>query len=89
MEQDICPNAFNPIWLTFSPRDARSAKHGIATVSRPSVRPIRSSETQHRQSSPRETPQNSDGIGVGCCFQQSNCNISETGQDRTKVIIDD
>jgi len=26
---------------------------------------------------------------VGCCFQQKTCNISETGQDRTKVTTDD
>jgi len=24
---------------------------------------------------------------VGCCFQQKTCHISETGQDRTKVIL--
>jgi len=26
---------------------------------------------------------------VGCRFQQKTCNISETGQDRTKVTIND
>ena len=29
--------------------------------------------------------QNSGGIGVGCCFQQKTCNVSETEQDRMKV----
>jgi len=30
------------------------------------------------------------GWGIwGCCSQQKTCNISETGQDRTKVAIDD
>jgi len=41
---------------------------------------------------PRETPQNSSGIGVlvwGRSSQQKTCNISEMGQDRTKVTIDD
>jgi len=50
---------------------------------------LRSSEIQHRQSSPRGTLQNSGAMGVGCCFQQKTCNISETGQCTTKVTIDD
>jgi len=33
--------------------------------------------------------QNSGGIGVGCCFQQKTCNISETGQDRTNSVRTD
>jgi len=33
------------------------------------------------------TPTNSGGIEVGCCFQQKTCNISEMGQDRTKVRV--
>jgi len=37
----------------------------------------------------REHPQNSGKVGVGCCLQQKTYNISETGQDRTKVTIDD
>ena len=36
-----------------------------------------------------EHPKNSDGIGVGSLSQQKTCNISETGQDRTKVTIND
>jgi len=48
-----------------------------------------SSEPQHRQSSPWETPQNSGGIGEGSLFSAENMQyISETGQDRTKVTID-
>jgi len=35
------------------------------------------------------TPQNSGGIGVGSLFSAETCNISEMGQDRTKVTIDD
>ena len=35
--------------------------------------------------SPRGTPQNSGGIGVGL---QKTCNVSQTAQDRTKVAID-
>jgi len=46
-------------------------------------------EPQHQQSSPRGTPQNSAGIGVGLLFSTETCNISEMGQDRTKVTIDD
>ena len=34
-------------------------------------------------------PQNWGGTGVRCCFRQKTCYISETGQDRTKVTIDD
>jgi len=49
----------------------------------------RSSVPQHRQSSPGEHPQNSGGIGWGRRSQQKTCNISETGQDVTKVTIDD
>jgi len=37
----------------------------------------------------KRNTQNSDEIGVGCCCHQKTCNISETGQDRTKVTIDD
>jgi len=29
------------------------------------------------------------GIGVGRCSEQKTCNISEMGQDRTKVTIDE
>jgi len=28
-------------------------------------------------------------MGLRCCFQQKTCNIFETGQDGTKVTIDD
>jgi len=110
--------------MRFLPRDARSAKRGIAIVSRPSVclsvrpsvRPfvtltyrghigwtssklitriislwssLLGATTSAGNLVQREHPKNSGGIGVGCCFQQKICNISETGQDTTKVIIDD
>jgi len=35
-----------------------------------------------------EHAQNLGGIGVGCCFHQKTYNISETGQESTKVTID-
>jgi len=35
------------------------------------------------------TPHNSGGIRVGSFSHQKTCNISEKGQDRTKVTIDD
>jgi len=50
---------------------------------------LRYSEPQHRQSSPRETPQNSGGIEVGRCSEQKIRSISEAGQDMAKVTNDD
>jgi len=35
------------------------------------------------------TPQNSGGIGWGLLFSVENLHIPVTGQDRTKVAIDD
>ena len=50
---------------------------------------LRSWAPQHRWASLRGTPKNSGLTGVGCCFQQKTCIISETKQDRTKVTVDD
>ena len=49
---------------------------------------LRCSEPQHRQSSPTGTPLKF-GWNWGGSRSPETCNISETGQDRTKVIIDD
>jgi len=43
---------------------------------------------QNTKMNPRETPQNSSGIGW-VLFSAEKYNISETGQDRTKITIDD
>jgi len=86
----------------FLPSDSRSAKLCIAIISRPPVcLSVRlsvmlmyrvfapRSRNVRWQSSPRRTPQNSGGIGVRRSSQQKTCNISETGENRTKVTIDD
>ena len=94
----------------FLPRDERSAKRGIAIVSRPSVclflcpsvtlmcaehigwtssKLITRSlgATTSAIYSPRGTPLKFGwNTGWGRCSPE-NCNISETGQDRTKVTI--
>jgi len=60
-------------------------------VSRPSSdRDVETETTtlQHRQSSPKGTPLKF-GWNRGGSRSRETCNISETGQDRTKVTIDD
>ena len=52
---------------------------------------LRRSEPQHRQSSPKGTRRKFGWVefGQGRSSQQKTCNISETGQDKTQVTIDD